>query len=80
MKILAGGGEIHADCEKLLLENGCEQDDLWGANWYPTNQRIEFEALINIRPRLGNRSILIQSQEIHQQVEAITRNILGGVE
>ena len=77
--ILAGGGEMHADCESLLLDDGSEQDDLWGANWYPVEQRVAFESLINIRPRLGNRGIVIQSQEIRNQVEAITREILGGV-
>jgi hypothetical protein len=29
---LAGGGEMHADCEQVLLEYGSEQDDIWGAN------------------------------------------------
>lgn len=77
-RMLAGGGEMHADCEQILLENGSEQDDLWGANWYPADQRIEFESLINIRPRLGNRSILIQSEELRQKVETITREIFGG--
>ena len=77
--ILAGGGEMHADCEALLLAEGSEQDDLWGANWYPAEQRIEFESLINIRPRLGNRSIIIRSEEIRQQVAAITHELLGGV-
>lgn len=77
--ILVGGGEMHADCEDILLNAGSEQDDLWGANWYPTEQRIEFESLINIRPRLGNRSIVIQSETTRQQVEEITRKILGGV-
>lgn len=75
--LLAGGGEMHADCESVLLDDGSEQDDLWGANWYPAEQRIEFESLINIRPALGNRSIVIQSQEIRRSVEAITRSILG---
>ncbi len=78
-RVLSGGGEMHADCESVLLENGSEQDDLWGANWYPFEQRIEFEALINIRPRLGNRSILIQDENIRRQVESVTRDILGGV-
>ncbi len=78
-KILAGGGEMHADCEAVLLENGSEQDDLWGANWYPAEQRIAFESLINIRPRLGNRGIVIQDENIRQQVEAVTRHALGGV-
>jgi len=78
-RILAGGGEMHADCESALLENGSEQDDLWGANWYPAEQRIAFESLINIRPRLGNRNILIQDENIRKQVEEITRQILGDV-
>ena len=79
-RLLSGGGEMHADCESALLENGSEQDDLWGANWYPSEQRIEFESLINIRPRLGNRNILIQDENLRQQVESVTREILGGVE
>jgi hypothetical protein len=79
-RLLAGGGEMHADCEALLLADGSEQDDLWGANWYPDEQRLEFEALINIRPRLGNRSILIQNDDIRRQVAAITRDLLGGVQ
>ncbi|MEW6400830.1 MAG: DUF5674 family protein [Chloroflexota bacterium] len=78
-RFLSGGGEMHADCESALLDDGSEQDDLWGANWYPDEQRIEFESLINIRPRLGNRSILIQDENLRRQVEAVTHEILGGV-
>jgi hypothetical protein len=78
-RVLSGGGEMHADCESVLLEDGSEQDDLWGANWYPAEERIAFESLINIRPRLGNRSILIQSQELRNAVESVTRDIFGGV-
>jgi len=78
--ILSGGGEMHADCEQMLLENGSEQDDIWGANWYPADQRLEFEALINIRPNMGNRSLLIQSEAIRQKVEGITRALLGDVQ
>ena len=76
-RVLSGGGEMHADCESVLLEDGSEQDDLWGANWYPREQRIEFESLINIRPRLGNRGILIQDENIRKQVESVTREIFG---
>jgi hypothetical protein len=76
---LSGGGEMYSDCEAVLLEDGSEQDDLWGANWYPAEQRIEFESLINIRPRLGNRSILIQDEDIRRQLTTITLEILGGV-
>jgi len=78
-RTLAGGGEMHADCEALLLAQGSEQDDLWGANWYPDEQQIEFESLINIRPRLGNRSMVIQSDDIRRKVSEITQELLGGV-
>lgn len=77
---LSGGGEMYSDCEAALLEDGSEQDDLWGSNWYPSEQRIEFESLINIRPRLGNRSILLQDENLRRQVEEVTRSILGGVQ
>ncbi|NOT06331.1 MAG: hypothetical protein HOP27_17200 [Anaerolineales bacterium] len=78
-RFLSGGGEMHSDCESILLEDGSEQDDLWGANWHPNEQRIEFESLINIRPRLGNRNILIQDENLRKQVESVTREILGSV-
>jgi hypothetical protein len=77
---LAAGGEMPSDCESVLIDDGSEQDDLWGANWYPAEQRIAFESLINIRPRLGNRNILIQDAGIRKEVESITREILGGVQ
>ncbi|HET9910149.1 MAG TPA: DUF5674 family protein [Anaerolineales bacterium] len=79
-RILAGGGDMHSDCESALLDDGSEQDDLWGANWFPAGKEIVFESLINIRPRLGNRSILIQSEELRQQVESVTRAIFGDTE
>ena len=78
--ILAGGGEMHSDCESLLLDNGSKQVDLWGANWFPASQEIEFESLINIRPRDGNRSMIIQDRELCQKVETITRQLLGDVQ
>lgn len=78
-RVLSGGGEMHADCETVLLDDGSEQDDLWGANWYPNEQRIEFESLINIRPRLGNRNVLIRDENLRKQIESVTREILGGV-
>jgi len=58
-EIMAAGGELHADEEALLLEQGSEQRHLWGINIYPAlppPDRIEFDSLINIRPAQGNRS------------------------
>jgi uncharacterized protein DUF5674 len=77
-EIVAGGSGMHYECEQLLLAEGSEQANLWGANWYPDEQSVEFESLINIRPH-QNRSIIIQDENICKEVERITRKYLEGV-
>lgn len=76
--ILVGGGEFHADCEAILLENGRLQKDIWGANWIPDTQQVEFEALINIRPKQNNLSMKIQNQDIRFKIKNIIQQLLGG--
>lgn len=77
--ILAGGGTLHADCEAVLLEDGSRQEDIWGADWFPATQQVSFEALINIRPRQGNPSMVILDPEIRGRVEVIVHRLLGDV-
>jgi hypothetical protein len=77
--ILAGGGEFHADCETVLLEDGSEQVNIWGADWYPDSKTVTYESLINIRPRQNNRSMEILDLGIREQVANIVQNLLGGV-
>jgi len=76
-KILAGGGELHADCEQALLSDGSRQENVWGGDWYPDLEEVGFESLINIRPQQGNRSLALQSPDRCQQFEAIVRRLLG---
>ena len=76
--IVAGGGEYHADCEEVLLEDGSRQEDIWGADWYPENRKVEFGALINIRPDQGNRSMEIEDPKLRDKIETITRALLQG--
>lgn len=33
--VAAIGGELHADAEAVLLQDGSRQADLWGANYCP---------------------------------------------
>lgn len=79
-KILAIGGELHADAEAVLLEAGSEQQNLWGANIFPGRpggEQIEFTSLINIRPKQGNKQTLIQDPVIQQQVAAVIADRLA---
>ena len=75
--VLAGGGELHADCEQALLANGSRQEDVWGADWDPACE-VRFESLINIRPRQGNRGLELRSPELRQSTERIVRRIFEG--
>ncbi|QYO63213.1 DUF5674 family protein [Leptolyngbya sp. 7M] len=77
--ILAGGGELHSDCEQVLLEDGSEQAHIWGADWYPLQQKVGYESLINLRPSVGNRSMEIQDSAVREQINRIVQNLLGGV-
>lgn len=76
--VLAGGGEWHADCEQVLLNNGSQQQDVWGADWYPDEKQVRCEALINIRPRQNNRTLLIQDANLRKRVEGIVRSAFEG--
>ena len=74
--ILAGGGEYHADCEEVLLEDGSRQEDIWGADWHPDSKKVEFGALINIRPHQDNRGMEIEDPELRAKIETIIRKLL----
>lgn len=77
--ILAGGGQLHADCEGILLKDGSSQEDIWGADWNPLTQEVTFESLINIRPHQNNRSMEILDPTIRKSVTLITGKLLGEV-
>ncbi len=77
--ILAGGGAMHADCESILLDDGSAQDNIWGADWYPSSQQVAYESLINIRPRQGNRSLEVIDPELRTQIAHIVHALLGGI-
>jgi Protein of unknown function (DUF5674) len=79
IQILAGGGRMHSDCEEVLLEQGSQQLDIWGASWNPISQGISFESMINLRPR-QNRSMQILFPEIREQVQQIIYTLLGQYE
>ncbi|MBL8090721.1 MAG: hypothetical protein JNJ43_10355 [Anaerolineales bacterium] len=78
-EVLAGGGAMHADCEAMLLEDGSQQEFIWGADWNPETQEVTFESLINIRPRQNNRSLELQDPILRSKVEKVTRKLLGDV-
>jgi|SRR3989338_6622048 len=78
--LMAAGGEMHADCEQVLLDNGSSQGNLWGANIYPDSTGddfIEYKSLINIRPKIGNRSMNIEDESTRFKVKSVITSFIG---
>lgn len=73
--LLVVDAELHADQEQFLLENDSKQVNLWGINLYPekfgTDEFIEFDLMINIRPKQNNRSRDIEDKSIRERITAI---------
>ena len=79
--IMAVGGEMHADEEALLLDEGSPQPSLWGINLYPaqfgTPRFIEFDSVINIRPRQGNRTRSVDDAVVCAAVTSIVQRLVS---
>jgi len=78
--IMVIGGELHADEEAFLLDIGSEQRDLWGINLYPdqfgTDDFIEFDSMINLRPSQGNRTRSVDDAATRQAIVEIVATLV----
>jgi hypothetical protein len=80
-RVMAVGGELHADGEAALLDDGSRQDDLWGINLYPAERSdawIEFDSVINVRPSLGNRTRGVDDAEQRAAIQGIVAALVTG--
>ena len=76
---MAIGGGLHADEEAFLLERDSRQENLWGINLYPDREAtaiVEFDSLINIRPRQNNRSRGVEDETVRQRILEIVRSLV----
>ena len=79
-ELLALDAELHSDLEGLLLREGSQQEALWGINLYPEADEedfLEFDSLINIRPRQGNRSRDVENEEIRERIRTIVNKYMA---
>ena len=68
-ELVAVDAELHADLERLLLENGSEQENLWGINFWNSDENfVEFDSMINIRPSQNNRSRYVENEKIREKI------------
>jgi len=72
--LLAVDADLHADLERLLLEDGSAQEDLWGFNLWVEEEGedfIEFDSLINIRSWQGNPSRSVEDPQVRGAIKSI---------
>ena len=75
-KILSAGGKLHADGEKLLLDDGSKQADLWGGGIDLETNEIDCDSMINLRPGQGNSSREVLDQSVRKEIEIVIRGLL----
>ena len=77
--LLAIDADLHADLERLLLENGSQQTSLWGFNLYPDETGedfIEYDSLINIRSWQGNPSRDVLDKDVREKIAGIVNQYI----
>jgi hypothetical protein len=78
-RIMVVGGELHADEEQWLLDDGSTQSDLWGINLYPADASadwIEFDSMINVRPTQGNPIRGVESEGTRELIRGIVQELI----
>lgn len=74
LELLVLDAELHSDLEGMLLREGSLQESLWGINLYPEadcEDFLEFDSLINIRPRQGNCSRDVEDAGVREKIRCI---------
>ncbi|MBU6414824.1 hypothetical protein KGQ34_01080 [Patescibacteria group bacterium] len=78
-EVIAVGGELHADEEAMLLEDGSRQNDLWGINLYPeksADEWIEYDSMINVRPSQNNSSRGVENAAIREKIKSVVEKLV----
>jgi uncharacterized protein DUF5674 len=79
-KVVIVDMEMHADGEAELLQSGSKQADLWGLNLYPakfsSDDFIEFDSMINLKPRQNNMTRGVEDPEIQKKIRAIISGVV----
>lgn len=72
-KICSAGMDRHFEGEKILLDQGSMQSDIWGGGIDLATKTIDCNSFINIRPNDNNNSNEILDRKIREKYEKLTR-------
>ncbi|MGA2911209.1 MAG: DUF5674 family protein [Candidatus Levyibacteriota bacterium] len=72
-KICSAGADRHFESEKILLDEGSKQSNLWGGGIDIETKSIDCNSFINVRPVDKNTSNEIQDPELRKRFEDLTK-------
>lgn len=72
-KICSAGCDRHFESEKILLDRGSNQKDLWGGGIDIESKVIDTNSVINVRPADNNMSNEIQDAKIREEFVKLTK-------
>ncbi|OGG34918.1 hypothetical protein A2363_01710 [Candidatus Gottesmanbacteria bacterium RIFOXYB1_FULL_47_11] len=78
-RICSAGCDRHFESEKILLDRGSKQEDIWGGGIDLETKTIDGNSFINIRPTQGNTSNEIQDSDIRKSFEEITKYFFDSI-
>ena len=79
-KILALGGKLHADAERILLQDyNSKQDDVWGGGYDLKTQELGTSAVLNLRAG-KNDSMEILEPKIREKFLDLAKKLVQQIE
>lgn len=78
-KVCSAGADRHFESEKILLDQGSHQSDLWGGGIDLDSKVIDCNSFINLRPSDENLSNEIQDAKIRKEFEDMTKYFFGEI-
>lgn len=72
-KVCSAGCDRHFESEKILLDEGSVQSNLWGGGIDLETRVVDFNSFINIRPGDNNTSNEIQDKKIREKFEKLMK-------
>lgn len=72
-RICSAGMDRHFKGEKILLDQGSSQSNVWGGGIDIETKEIDYNSFINIRPVDNNTSNEIQNSAVRRKYEELTK-------
>lgn len=73
------GCKLHAGGEKILLEKGSKQENIWWGGIDLVNKEIDATAVLNYHPNLNNPSMEILDPTIRNKFITVVKNIFAAL-